>query len=225
MLKASKLPKDTSMGAHFLIRCECCNTVVVITVHWGKVTNHSAPVAMWTHVTTADECCNVSKTVCRRLFSCLTMLLSTLMHCWGLRVTSVSAWRSSWALPDWSATASSLRNVPTWDCMLAPTCPPWYESPLRDCTLMNKSPEFDMLKEPAEPENTERCRRRQKEQEKKVRKAERKELKWTCWSKTALNWLVWEGRAVLAKTLRCYLTVSVAYEDFSLLKMFNTRQR
>lgn len=44
--------------------------------------------------------------------------------------------------------------------MLAPTCPPWYESPLRDCTLMNKSPEFDMLKEPAEPENTQRQRRR-----------------------------------------------------------------
>lgn len=61
-------------------------------------------------------------------------------------------------------------RAPTWDCMLAPTCPPWYESPLRDCTLMNKSPEFDMLKEPAEPEeNTEaeaeRAKGRKREEE------------------------------------------------------------
>lgn len=55
---------------------------------------------------------------------------------------------------------AKLGEAPTWDCMLAPTCPPWYESPLRDCTLMNKSPEFDMLKEPAEPENTQRQKKK-----------------------------------------------------------------
>lgn len=53
---------------------------------------------------------------------------------------------------------SKLIEAPTWDCMLAPTCPPWYESPLRDCTLMNKSPEFDMLKEAAEPVEAEERR-------------------------------------------------------------------
>ncbi len=66
--------------------------------------------------------------------------------------------------------------------MLAPTCPPWYESPLRDCTLMNKSPEFDMLKEPAEPENTQRQRGRkrarragQREERRGGRKSSREE--------------------------------------------------
>lgn len=58
---------------------------------------------------------------------------------------------------------TELGKTPTWDCMLAPTCPPWYESPLRDCTLMNKSPEFDMLKEPAEPENTHSQRKREQD--------------------------------------------------------------
>ncbi len=69
---------------------------------------------------------------------------------------------------------AKLGEAPTWDCMLAPTCPPWYESPLRDCTLMNKSPEFDMLKEPAEPENTQRQRRRKRAREEdKDRRGER----------------------------------------------------
>lgn len=57
---------------------------------------------------------------------------------------------------------------------MAPTCPPWYESPLRDCTLMNKSPEFDMLKEPAEPENTQSQRRREQESKTTNSRKERK---------------------------------------------------
>lgn len=58
--------------------------------------------------------------------------------------------------------------------MLAPTCPPWYESPLRDCTLMNKSPEFDMLKEPAEPESAQgrnRAKRAEKREEKELQRS------------------------------------------------------
>lgn len=76
---------------------------------------------------------------------------------------------------------AKLGEEPTWDCMLAPTCPPWYESPLRDCTLMNKSPEFDMLKEPAEPEKTQSQRRAEEATEEDSgqggREGKKKELK------------------------------------------------
>lgn len=124
-------------------------------------------------VRSVDECCNVSKTVRSRLFKCGMTMVSALMQGFGLSLTSTSLCRSSsCGLPKcWtgqryrdrefsSVSDTSLAEAPTWDCMLAPTCPPWYESPLRDCTLMNKSPEFDMLKEPAEPENTQKQRRR-----------------------------------------------------------------
>lgn len=66
-------------------------------------------------------------------------------------------------------------EVPTWDCMLAPTWPPWYESPLRDCTLMNKSPEFDMLKEPAEPESAQR-----RDRAKRAETTQEEELQQSC---------------------------------------------
>lgn len=54
---------------------------------------------------------------------------------------------------------------------MAPTPAPWYESPFRACTLINKSPEFDMLKEPAEPGRPE------SERERGGREEEREEKK------------------------------------------------
>lgn len=53
---------------------------------------------------------------------------------------------------------------------MAPTPAPWYESPFRACTLINKSPEFDMLKEPAEPGRTESERENEREVGKDGRK-------------------------------------------------------
>ena len=90
--------------------------------------------------------------------------------------------------------------------MLAPTCPPWYVSPLRDWTLMNKSPEFDMLKEPAEPENTQRQKeeKEEEEEEKRRRKTDRragkrdrgteKEVKMIMHKQKSIEWVSLKGQ-------------------------------
>lgn len=67
-------------------------------------------------------------------------------------MTAHNVWLDSIEYISYGHLPSILAALPTCDWTLAPTWAPWYESPFRDCTLMNKSPEF-MLKEPAEPES------------------------------------------------------------------------
>lgn len=58
---------------------------------------------------------------------------------------------------------------------------------------MNKSPEFDMLKEPAEPENTQEQRRREEREQKRKREGE---LKCSCTSKSASSRLVSKKKGI-----------------------------